>query len=146
MASRTVKLCPHCRYHLGSTVDLYRITFGSPIKVCPRCQKKYIDSDCKELALYELRFFDKMPMSLDNLIRMSILFGLGLFSLGFNIGFAITLISIVAIWLIICFALYSSKKEKIEKERQKSIERLSNPEYANELHSMGIFVPEKYRK
>ena len=146
MASYTIKRCPHCNYRLGTSRDLFPIKFQSPLKVCPKCHKNYIDKDCKELGLYdETPIIAKLPMSMENIATMVIILTISIVFFKFGeVSIGRILMAVDVAWVAISFALWPQRKKKIEEEIQKSIVRLSNPSYAMALKSAGLSVPEKY--
>lgn len=47
--------CPHCGKTVGRASSLDVNTYGCPLRTCPNCGKIYIDSHCKEPALYSYK-------------------------------------------------------------------------------------------
>lgn len=146
MTTKTKK-CPHC-YHAYVINDSYGSYYiGTPIRVCKNCGKNFIDKEFKELALTDVKPWDKLPVSANTAIAV---IGVGImafaaFKSSWN-WFAIILIAIALYLLISDIVGYNGKIQWIEEERRASIKRLSDPQYADFLKELGYDVPDKFLK
>ena len=157
MASkRLTKTCPHCRkVYETRTVSAWgrqitaedRWVFGMPLKSCPSCHRLFIDPDVQELALTEPRKKDKALVSGGSL-RLAAL-GVALAAVLYAGGQRATALAIggVAVLTVIAdLALYPYRMKKLDREREASRQRLSDPAYAKALKDAGYKVPEAYLK
>ena len=148
--------CPHCGKMNRESCNAHM--YGSPIRVCKSCGKKYVDSRYTEPALTG---FDRK--STDPSLYAK---GAGIFAAGFVITLGWVIIDIKTkgsypikvagasficlMGLVLCLVCFVRIKSGIsEKENQKYLEesekRLSDKEYVRELIDNGIDVPERYR-
>ena len=151
-----VKNCPFCKkvYEQRAYMtrgreprDEDRWLFGSPMRLCPHCGKLFIDKDMQELAITGPRKQDLAvigPASL-RLALMGVILG-GLLLAGKLKVFACIAFGVAAATLIADAALYPTRKGKLDRERQASEARLSNPDYARALKRAGYDIPERYLK
>lgn len=148
--------CPHCGKMNRESCNAHM--YGSPIRVCKSCGKKYVDSRYIEPALTG---FDRKSTDPSVFAK-----GMGIFGAGFviTIGWVIFTINtrgsysikmagtsvICLIGLVMCAVMLIRIKSGIaDRENQKYLEesekRLADKEYVRELIDNGIDVPEKYR-
>lgn len=148
--------CPHCGKMNRESCNAYM--YGSPIRVCQSCGRKYTDLRYTEPAI---NGFD--PKSANSSVFAK---GAGIFAAGFVFTLVWVIISIntrgsysikmagasfiCLLGLIICIvSLIRIKSGIAEKENlrylEESEQRLADKEYVKELIEMGIDVPEKYR-
>lgn len=155
MATNTItKTCPFCRkvyeqrsfYCRGKTVtEEERWLFGSPMRMCPHCKKMFCDKDVRELAITGMRKQDKAfitPGSL-KVSAMGIILG-GLMLLAKLTTFGYIAMGVGLLWGVADLCLYPTRMKKMEKERQASEKRLSDPAYARMLKNAGYEVPQRY--
>lgn len=142
--------CPYCKHHLSSTN--HPNSYGTPLKLCPKCGKTYLDSYCTEHALKEYRpvtplkralsagFLSLFPAALLGALVSGIAQSNSAFWLPFGIAF-------LAFWIFL-FARAARNRERIEqrrlKEWQESDKRLRDPSYATILENFGYKVPSRY--
>ena len=154
MTYRT-KSCPYC----GKTYTWMETTYrhyGSPLRVCSQCKKTFVDKSYQELACIDYRTADVHkiePISLFSVIVGILFIVLSLCqSSSPDDGGMFILFLLTGIFLF-CAGCYSVKKdifsypsrcEQLEREIELSRKRLSNPEYALKLHSLGYDVPIEY--
>ena len=124
-----------------------RWIFGTPMKICPGCKKLFIDKDVQELAITNPRKQDKALInpSTRTLTLMGIILGALLYFAGLPI-FAIIAAGVGVLCAAVDIGLYPSRMKKLERERQASEKRLSDPDYARALKKAGYNIPEKYLK
>lgn len=155
MRTRTlVKNCPFCGkvYEQRSYIswsrepkDEERWLFGTPLILCPHCNRLFIDKDRQELALTGPRRQDTAVIGPASL-RLGILgaaLGAVLLIPG-QTALALIAFGVAAATLIADAALYPTRRKKLENERAASEKRLSNPEYARALKRAGYEIPGKY--
>lgn len=154
MTYRT-KSCPYCGNTYAWMETTYR-HYGSPLRVCSQCKKTFVDKSYQELACIDYGTADVHkiePISLFSVIVGILFIVLSLFkSSAPDDGGMFILFLLTGIFLF-CAGFYSVKKniisypsrcEKLEREIALSRKRLSNPEYARKLHSLGYDVPIEY--
>lgn len=148
--------CPHCGKINRESCNAHM--YGSPIRICKSCGKKYVDNRYTEPAI---NGFDRKSTAPSVYAK-----GAGIFAAGFVLTLGWVLISIKTkgsyqikmagasviclLGLIMCIAMFVHiKSGAAEKENQKFLEesekRLSDKDYVRELIDNGIDVPEKYR-
>ena len=157
MAIKTItKTCPFCKKVCeqrsfnarGKTVtDEERWLFGSPLRMCPHCKQLYIDKDVQEMAITGLRKQDKALITAGSrkLALMGIVLGIVMYLLDLRV-FGYIALGVGVLCGIADLALYPMRMKKLEKERQASEKRLSDPKYARMLKEAGYDIPEKYLK
>lgn len=159
MAIKTItKTCPFCgkvyeqrsfnvRSRKSELTAEDRWLFGTPMKLCPNCKKLFIDKDVQELAITGPRARDKAlinptsrTLTLMGLILGAILWFGGLKTL------ALIAVGVGVLCAAMDLALYPSRMKRLERERQASEKRLSDPDYARALKKAGYDIPERYLK
>ena len=157
MAIKTItKTCPFCKKvyeqrsfnSRGKTVtDEERWLFGSPLRMCSHCKQLFFDKDVQELAITGPRKQDKALITPGSakLALMGILLGVLMFVAKLTV-FAIIAAAVGVLCGIADLCLYPTRMKKLEKERQASEKRLSDPKYARMLKNAGYDVPGKYLK
>ena len=157
MAIKTItKTCPFCKKiyeqrsfnSRGKTVtDEERWLFGSPLRMCPHCKQMFFDKDVQEIAITGMRRQDKAFITSGSLklAVMGIILGILMFIAKLT-TFAAIAASVGLLCGIADLCLYPTRIKKLEKERQVSEKRLSDPGYARMLKNAGYEVPEKYLK
>lgn len=142
--------CPHCDALIESTN--HPVSYGNPIKICPKCRRQYIDPNCTEPALRPYK-----PLSVTHRLKASLSGGFAF--AGFvailvyfitkdnRLGLTIWGIGTPLCWLF-SFLLSLHTQKKREKGRyqrwQESNQRLRNPKYAYSLKYYGYHVPAQY--
>ena len=159
MAIKSItKTCPFCgkiyeqrnfnvRSRKSEVTEQDRWVYGTPMKICPGCKKLFIDKDVQELAITELRRQDKAlinPAS-RNLTLMGLILGALLYLGGLTV-FAMIAAGVGVLCSVVDLALYPTRMKKLEREREASEKRLSDPNYARALKRAGYDIPEKYLK
>ena len=150
----TTKKCPYCG-HAYVVLDPCRgVAYGSPLIVCPCCNKSFFDKDNIEIAVSGVRKSDIRRFSVSTLVKaiVSTLFEIvSIYCFCFDFPeyrwllFFVTFFCLVSWWLFIReVRSYTSRIEFIQKETVASRSRLSNPEYAKLLKDNGYQVPEQY--
>ena len=154
MTYRT-KSCPYC----GKTYAWMETTYlhyGSPIRVCSQCKKTFVDKSYQELACIDYGTADVHkiePISLFSVIVGILFIVLSLFkSSAPDDGgmFILFLLFVIFLFCSGCYFVkkdiisYPSRREQLECEIERSRKRLSNPEYARTLLSLGYDVPIEY--
>ena len=152
--------CPKCGNELKAVAAGKAYLYGSPIRQCAKCAQPYVDRNYHEIEIDGIREEDlsakkSLGLTLFCLVGLAVCIGCWILlknasgfivkspaafivgTLLFGIGFFAMLIDTFKI-------LTGSKKKQLEKERQASIQRLSNQEYALKLQKLGYQVPEKY--
>ena len=148
--------CPYC----GKKIPGYKatkISYGSPVRVCPKCDHEY----------YDRRFFEPVisgPVKSEfskkrclNMMFASVFFFAAAFAINWleirQTGEYYVVLALMQPIAIITFIMaivdlirisVGSKQKKFDFEMSQSEERLRNPEYAEFLKSKGLEVPEKY--
>ncbi len=152
-----VKNCPYCRhvYEQRSYVaqsrtpaDEDRWLFGSPMKMCPNCHKMFVDQDMQELAITRPRKRDTVLINASTvkIALIGAVLGAGLIFLAHQTELGLIAFGVALATVIADLALYPNRMKKLEREREASEKRLSNPDYARMLQKAGYHVPEKYLK
>lgn len=147
--------CPHCGHKKKENCNAW--AYGSPVKVCDKCNKEFIDKRFTELAVEGI---DRK--NVDPSIYLK---GIGLFAamtllcvflfiimVKFNGWYPTKIIGCMGIGIlgiILCTVLFIRAKlgiEEVDSEiyLKESEERLKNKEYAEKLKSYGYNVPDKY--
>ena len=155
MGMRTlVKNCPACgkvveqrsyAFWGRQPTDEDRWLFGSPMRLCPHCNKLYVDRDIQELAITGPRRQDTRvvgPASL-RIAAMGAVLG-GLLLVGKQTVFALIAFGVALATLVADAALCPTRRRKLEVERAASEKRLENPDYVSALVRAGYAIPERY--
>lgn len=156
MILKANKMCPYC----GKEIWAYNERdwkYGSPIRNCKGCGKKYLDTRYHEIAIDGIA-----PNALNaKSSAMSLVFGLGfiiipaLVNLAFiycagYYSFMLVMLSLVGVLIIIMMLIdiirikTGSKERRLEKLKSESEQRLQNTLYVQELQDVGIVVPDEY--
>lgn len=150
-----IEKCPACGAQIREKCNAW--AYGSPVKVCPKCKKEFLDKRFREVAV---EGFDRRSVNPSFYLK------------GIFIFLAFTLLSVLVLVLmikftgtyrvkvlycigggilgtIVCILLYIRVKFGFEeKEREKYMEesrkRLENKSYAEKLRAYGYNVPEQY--
>lgn len=154
---QTFGKCPHCGKSIAVNYMLNEWKYGSPIKVCKKCNQEYIDKRYHEMAIDGLN-----PETFD--IKASLVF----LTFGITCFVASILVTIFTLWLdrsyypmmiaigimgilivigMLCNIIaikFGLKQRRVEKKMLQSVERLQNKEYAYKLASLGYNVPERF--
>ena len=148
--------CPNC----GKSLFYYNPRewrYGSPVRICKKCNKKYADSRYHEIAVDGI---SQDSMSIIPRIILIVIGALityrGIYLLDYRMSYMQSYnwsaYAFIIIGVIMCcgamadiiMILSGSKKKKLDKLENASIERLCNYEYAKELKDLGYDVPEQY--
>lgn len=146
MTTKTKK-CPYCHhaYVINDSHGSYYI--GSPIRVCKKCGKNFIDKEFKELALTDIKPWDKLPISVGTVIAVLFAFIMVFAAIKSSWNWFVIIPIAIALYLLISDIVgYKSKMQWIEEERKASFDRLSNPQYAAFLKELGYDVPNSFLK
>lgn len=150
----TTKKCPYCN-HTYSFMQPKSYSYGSPLQVCRRCGKYYVDKDFKEIAISGIRKIDTMritPFSIIASLLFTPLFVSSIY-MQFYQPDNMSLFALITFGAFDIFAFYSiyndcsSFKERqkyLIDEQHRSIARLKNPSYALTLKNLGYDVPKQY--
>ena len=154
---QTFGKCPHCGKSIAITYMLNEWKYGSPIKVCKKCNQEYIDKRYHEMAIdgFSPETFDiKGTLSFLIFGVMSTIasilitaFSLWLDSSYYPMVIATGIMGILIVIGMICNLISIKtgiKQRRIEKKMLQSVERLQNKEYAHKLASLGYSVPERF--
>ncbi|MEE1281164.1 MAG: hypothetical protein UHK60_02775 [Acutalibacteraceae bacterium] len=154
---QTFGKCPHCGKDIALNYLEREWKYGSPIRVCKKCNQKYLDKRYHEITVEGIN-----PDSFNmRRIKFSLLFGVVflLVSVLFNAytillkGYYHTSMVLLGLGgiMLIGYTLVDfiriktgAKQRSLEKVTIESVKRLQNKEYAQELASLGYNVPEKY--
>ena len=148
--------CPHCGKEVFKGTNGAWL-FGSPIQTCKACGGRYLNKFYHEIEIDgipesalstkdngKMLLFTALAAAVLLLINIYTITSFGWYKTGLVIAFLLALVFFVGI-LVDTIKIKSGKKQKeLEKERQASVERLQNREYALLLQKMGYSVPEKY--
>ena len=147
--------CPGCGQKLDMVEQGKTHKYGSPIRQCPKCARRYVDRNYHEIEIEGIRESDLSAKSSLGLALLSLVICAGCaaavifwpfrripaaFIIGaalFGIGFFVMIGDALKI-------LTGKRKKALEIEHQQSINRLSEREYALQLQKLGYQVPEKY--
>ncbi len=148
--------CPHCQKINRESCNAHM--YGSPVRVCKSCGRKYVDSRYREPAIDG---FDPKSLNSSLYAKGAAFFGIAfvltsawlVYSIKSTGKYPVKLAGSVFICfmgLILCIVmLIRIRSGAAERENLKylveSEKRLSDKEYVRELMEMGIDVPEKYR-
>jgi len=142
--------CPNC----GATISIgisNSHNYGSPLQTCPKCSKIYVDKTFHEIEIEGIRECDVSTKGSAGLMvgsAIAAIVSLLLFSFISHLGLIVVfLFSVIAFVYTIVDAIKiksGKAKAELEAERQKSIQRLQNKEYAHAMKQLGYNVPEKY--
>ncbi|MCM1088727.1 MAG: hypothetical protein NC318_00490 [Blautia sp.] len=148
--------CPHCGKQNKEKCNAWM--YGSPIRICKNCGRKYTDRRYREVAI---QGFD--PRSLNAGLYLK---GLGIFALGLAVCLAwmyyqvnykgwypnalLGCIFACAIGVIGCIACLIRSRFGIDEKQnarylEESRNRLADKAYVQELIACGVDVPEEYR-
>lgn len=151
------KSCPYCGKTYAWMETTYR-HYGSPLRVCSQCKKTFVDKSYQELACIDYGIADVKkiePISLFSVIIGLIFIVLSILqATAPDDGGMFILFLLAGIFLLGagCYFIkkdistYPSRCKQLEREISLSRKRLSNPEYARKLHSLGFYVPREYLK
>lgn len=157
MAVKTItKACPFCNkiYEQRSfnargkeITEEERRVYGTPLKICPNCKRLFIDKDVQELAISGSCKRDRQLINpgTRTLTLMGLILG-ALLYLGDAKPFACVAAGVGVLCAVVDVALYPSRMKRLERERQASEKRLSDPDYARALKKAGYTIPDKYLK
>lgn len=148
--------CPHCGKKLMN-YDEREWKYGSPIQVCKKCGKRYIDGRYHEIVIEGIAP-DAMSVKKD-LVYIAVLFVIAVASVGINfisiiltgkyslkLAFlpVICLIGLVFMLIDIIRIKTGAKERRFKVLREESYQRLKNKTYAYELSEAGYNVPQEY--
>ncbi|MBR2048857.1 MAG: hypothetical protein IJ960_09720 [Oscillospiraceae bacterium] len=148
--------CPSCGATLEISMPGSAYLYGSPIRQCPSCGNSYWDQNYHEIAVEGIREADvtvkNFGQNLFGSLVATVICG-GLLGFFLNRGrLHIGLLIVTAFFAL--FFVYTivnaikiksgSKQKELERERQESIRRLQDREYAWMLKNIGYPVPEQY--
>ena len=149
-------ICPYC----GKKIPGYKPTkveYGSPVRICPKCDREYYDRRFFEPAVSglvrsELSKKRCLSMMLSAVVCFVIAFGINWLEIRETGEYYVilALMQPVAIVLFITAIVdlirivTGTKRKKYDFLISQSEERLANPEYAEFLAEKGMNVPEKY--
>lgn len=150
--------CPHCQEVVKRANSITRYSEGSPVRVCPRCGKQYIDPDCHEPALIPYKPYGTIACIMTSLVHgaysfiavLLVVFMVGYFGNLYTVSGAHAVASAAIGCAVAVFSFFSRIKglaaENEEKLRlwKESRARLMNPEYAKLLKQAGFKVPIEY--
>lgn len=147
--------CPHCGNKNRETCNKWM--YGSPIRICKSCGKKYVDKRYREVAI---QGFDKRSVNelfylkgalfflALMIICLAVLWStanfLGFYSLKgvfCAVGCAIGCVGCGVMYLRIKLGIETKDNDKLLKESE---ERLKDKAYVQELIDAGYDIPEKY--
>lgn len=147
--------CPHC----GATVGINGSAsyfYGSPVRTCGQCKNNYIDKSYHEIEIDGIREEDlsskaglRSVMLIALIAAFLVLGNVYLISRG-RVRVGLLLLALLSLILFVYSIVDAvkiktgKKKKELEAERQASVARLQNPEYARLLAELGYKVPEKY--
>ena len=153
--------CSKCGTALKVATTAKAYFYGSPIRQCPKCQTPYLDRHYHEIEIDGIRESDlngkqSLKLTLFCLVGLVICIAGWIFlknAPGFFIRKLPTVFVAGTLFFGICFIAMlidalkiftGARKRQLEKERQASVKRLSDREYALKLQKAGYRVPEKY--
>ena len=134
--------CPHCGTFIRQTTK-GQYNWGSPLKMCYKCNTAYIDSCYHEVAIEGFSNTDT--------IRSDWWLMLLPIMITFMSSFAYPILFLLVVGMIVAmiFGVVRTRKKnerEMKAEMARSIERLSNYDYALLLKKAGYDVPDKYLK
>lgn len=132
--------CPHCNTFIRQTTD-GTYEWGSPLRQCRKCNRRYIDSHYHEVAIEGFSNTDNIRSSWW-MLMIPIVFSV-ILSIAFPVGFLLTF-GLVALMVCGLNSQFKKNKEDMEEEMKRSKERLSNYNYALLLKDAGYNVPDEY--
>ena len=154
---QTFGKCPHCGKDIALNYVEREWKYGSPIRVCKKCNQKYIDKRYHEIVV------DGINPDSFNMKRVGFGFLFGVILLVVSALFntytillkgyyhtAMMCLGLGGVLLIVCMLVdfvsvkTGLKERRLQKVTMESVGRLQNKEYAHELASLGYNVPEKY--
>lgn len=144
--------CPHCGNSLGYALDAY--LYGSPLQVCDRCKKTYVDRRYHEIAVEGIRQEDIDPTEEDKKMHRKggwIAVGIGVAAIAVFvlllaagwISFPLPIIGVISLIGGIVTMRGDNKKvlektrKNLENERQQSMQRMQDPRYVAQLYAIG---------
>lgn len=148
--------CPHCGRKLMNYVER-EWKYGSPIRVCKKCGKRYIDGRYHEIVIEGIAP-DAMSVKND-LVFMAVLFIIAAIAVGVNFTSVrltgmysrrmaflpvICLMGLVFMLIDIIRIKTGAKERRFKVLREESHQRLKNKTYAYELSEAGYNVPQEY--
>ncbi len=148
--------CPHCGNSLKEEDNAY--LYGSPFRVCSKCKNTYVDNRYHEIAIEGIRQEDINPTEADMKAQRKsgwkwIWIGIGMNALFIIIlftGWMIFPLPIFGVSFIISGSRsiknvspkqLEKKRKEIEAEKQQSLLRIQNPEYLEQLRTIGYNIP-----
>lgn len=149
------KSCPYCGKTYAWMETTYR-HYGSPLRVCSQCNKTFVDKSYQELACIDYGTADVHkiePISVFSVIIGLIFIVLSTLQATAPDDGGMFILFLLSGIFLLCAGCYFVKKDistypsrckQLEREISLSRKRLSNPEYARKLHSLGIDVPIDY--
>ena len=147
--------CPHCGADIEGTYKNIYI-YGSPIRICKKCKKQYLNRHYHEIAIDGIRPDDLSTKGNGKMILLSLVASIALIALNiatYSMGRIFKALALAAFIAVVLFfgliietlKVKSGKKAKeFEKKRQESCRRLQNREYALLLSQLGYQVPAEY--
>ena len=153
---QAMDICPYC----GAKIKDYvpnKWLYGSPVRVCGKCGKNYIDSRYHEIAVegYQpgaLSVSRDLKCILILLAMLLISGGILFYELNFSnyyhpMFFFIILMSVIGVIFMLADIIRiktGSKERALEKLKAESEGRMKNSEYAHMLKDLGYSVPERF--
>ena len=149
------RTCTSCGEKLGPMIKNVYL-YGSPIRSCKYCGAKYLDKNYHEIAIDGINEEDlsagkRLKMLLLCVVCSVILAALNVVTyLESGLQPALVVVfactaggAVVSLWKYIQ-VVSGGKQKQLDKERQASVERLQDKEYAAVLQKLGYEVPEEF--
>ena len=138
--------CPNCKTQLERTTSSAS-RLGCPLRVCPHCQYTYLDKRYREPAVSGIPFMDKYAcgwwfLAIFLVPPFTASYSMHDPSYFLHLLWLAPLILPIIIWRSI--AAYRKRKPDLDSMMAKSVERLSDIEYAITLKKAKYKVPEMY--
>ncbi len=148
--------CPYCGRAEG-TYSRNEYRYGSPIRVCKKCGKKFINEFYHEIAVEgPAPEAFSIKAKLKAIVIFAVLFAVMFLWHFYEVTFTSRyhympacamiglLVGVLFEILDIIFTKTGLKAKRTEKKRLESVQRLEDPEYARELAELGYNVPREY--
>lgn len=156
MVLKANRMCPYCgKEIIGYTENAWE--YGSPIRNCKGCKKKFLDTRYHEIAIdgiapdalsvghsVKLLVFGLILTIVSVLINIGFVYWRGYYYFMFAL-FSVLGVVIAMVMLVDIIRIKTGSKERhFEKLKKESEHRLQNISYVQELQDAGIVVPDQY--
>lgn len=148
------KKCPHCntqyshKAYSGRPSKDNQTCYGSPLRRCQKCGNFFIDKDYREIAISGIREVDTQRVSTGTMVESAIpIIGSCIYFCIAQDGtrWAALIVFLICVGSVVSeYRGYDKRIAHLEQEKAESYRRMSNPQYAMMLKTLGYDVPDEF--